>query len=475
MVQSVKKLIQRVHHFVTTKPSARQLTYLGLGVLGFFVILNLVVLFVYRGQTYPKLVLNGHKVGNRSKAELSQDLDRLQVLPPSVTLKAHDKTVKFKTVDLGISTNKTATIDSLFTQRSWLPILNLWAARQGQLVTTVDQTKLNGQEKALSEQFNQAAVDATLVLNKDKFEISDQKNGYQLDWGKSRQAIIDELQKTQSKITLVTTETKPKVSKQDLEAPKQTLTQAQATTISLIYNGQTKTATTQQIGSWYKITGTSTSLDQAAVRNFITATGSAWGIRVQNSDTAMAAISSSLQSRKALKFTIVAAPKARKTYSYCIAAKGVDASNLAGLSSKLASTYSDGRGWGLSGDVSFVEVKSGCNFTVWLTAAPLMSTFGAICDSLWSCAVSPNVIINFDRWTGASAAWNAAGGSLDNYRSMVINHETGHWLGFGHSFCPGAGQPAPVMQQQSISLQGCSFNPWPTASEQASLRRTLGL
>ena len=37
---------------------------------------------------------------------------------------------------------------------------------------------------------------------------------------------------------------------------------------------------------------------------------------------------------------------------------------------------------------------------------------------------------------------------------MVINHETGHWLGLGHSFCSGPGQLAPVMQQQSIDVTG---------------------
>ncbi|MET1033315.1 MAG: DUF3152 domain-containing protein, partial [Candidatus Saccharimonadales bacterium] len=99
----------------------------------------------------------------------------------------------------------------------------------------------------------------------------------------------------------------------------------------------------------------------------------------------------------------------------------------------------------------------------------------AICDSLWSCRVGPNVVINFDRWQGASSSWNANGGTLDDYRHMVINHETGHWLGFGHASCGGAGQLAPVMQQQSIDLQGCKFNPWPSTSEITTLRRTLGL
>lgn len=54
---------------------------------------------------------------------------------------------------------------------------------------------------------------------------------------------------------------------------------------------------------------------------------------------------------------------------------------------------------------------------------------------------------------------------LASYRAMVINHETGHWFYLKHTGCPGAGQPAPVMQQQSIALRGCLPNPWPTARE----------
>lgn len=56
-----------------------------------------------------------------------------------------------------------------------------------------------------------------------------------------------------------------------------------------------------------------------------------------------------------------------------------------------------------------------------------------------------------------------------DYRRAVVNHETGDWPGFGPAFCSAGGATAPIMQQQSISLQGCRANPWPTASELARL------
>ena len=48
-----------------------------------------------------------------------------------------------------------------------------------------------------------------------------------------------------------------------------------------------------------------------------------------------------------------------------------------------------------------------------------------------------------------------------DYRHYVVNHEVGHVFGNGHVDCPGAGQPAPVMVQQTLSLGGCVKNAWP--------------
>ncbi|HRF28864.1 MAG TPA: DUF3152 domain-containing protein [Candidatus Saccharibacteria bacterium] len=158
------------------------------------------------------------------------------------------------------------------------------------------------------------------------------------------------------------------------------------------------------------------------------------------------------------------ASQAGRIITYDVTTKGVITANFSEFKTLANQTLNDGRGWARMG-VSFREVSSGGEFTLVLAQASMLPTFSSGCSADWSCNAGRYVVINQDRWLGASSAWNAGGGSLRDYRHMVVNHETGHWLGHGHELCGGVGTPAPVMQQQSISLQGCTFNPWPLASE----------
>lgn len=76
----------------------------------------------------------------------------------------------------------------------------------------------------------------------------------------------------------------------------------------------------------------------------------------------------------------------------------------------------------------------------------------------WSCFNNRALHINLDRWKFGVVY---ADGDLPAYRVMVINHETGHSLGFQHVDCPGKGKTAPIMLPQSRGLNGCVFNPYP--------------
>ncbi|MDO4889591.1 MAG: DUF3152 domain-containing protein [Candidatus Saccharibacteria bacterium] len=137
---------------------------------------------------------------------------------------------------------------------------------------------------------------------------------------------------------------------------------------------------------------------------------------------------------------------------------------------KVAETYKDKRGW--SQIATFKEVTANPDFYLILSdAASLDATPG--CSGDLSCTTWSNqVIINDLRWREGTEASRNAGMSTRDYQHMVINHETGHWLGhYAHIEGCDAGGPAPIMLQQSTGLRGCdSFNAWPLESELWTLR-----
>jgi hypothetical protein len=154
----------------------------------------------------------------------------------------------------------------------------------------------------------------------------------------------------------------------------------------------------------------------------------------------------------------------RRSVTYSVRTDGRITADVTEFKRLVQETYEDARGWRASG-VSFRRVSSGGSFTVVLAEASRLPSYDSICSTMWSCRAGRFVVINQTRWLHASPAWNKAYRSLRDYRHMVVNHETGHWLGNSHAGCPRPGAPAPVMMQQSKGTQGCTFNPWPTAGE----------
>lgn len=154
----------------------------------------------------------------------------------------------------------------------------------------------------------------------------------------------------------------------------------------------------------------------------------------------------------------------RTEVTYTISTKGKTSSDLAEFARQSNETLNDARGWSQLG-VVFKQVETGGDFDLVLSQAEYLPSFSSACSVDWSCRVGKAVIVNDSRWRDATDAWNNAGGSMRDYRHMVINHEVGHWLGHGHQNCSASNANAAVMQQQSIDLQGCKFNPWPLESE----------
>ncbi|MGW0362351.1 DUF3152 domain-containing protein [Streptomyces sp. NPDC002990] len=133
-------------------------------------------------------------------------------------------------------------------------------------------------------------------------------------------------------------------------------------------------------------------------------------------------------------------------------------------------TLNDRRSWGHGGSMSFERVPGGeTDFVItlaspgttaaWCAKSGLDTTVDNVsCDS----AATTRVMINAFRWAQGSATYGPD--QMLAYRQMLINHEVGHRLGHGHVNCRTPGAPAPIMQQQTKSLDidgvRCEPNPW---------------
>jgi hypothetical protein len=139
--------------------------------------------------------------------------------------------------------------------------------------------------------------------------------------------------------------------------------------------------------------------------------------------------------------------------------------NVDQFATAVETILSDPRSWIAGGTLRFERVSgaAGQEFAV-LLASPVLSE--ALCaeDGLdtvqyTNCRLSDGrVVINSARWLTGVEGYGAP---LSVYRAYALNHEVGHQLGYGHEQCPAPGQPAPVMQQQTLGLHGCQPYGWP--------------
>ena len=167
---------------------------------------------------------------------------------------------------------------------------------------------------------------------------------------------------------------------------------------------------------------------------------------------------------------------------------GVDTAGSGGddaLSAMIDATLSNPKGWTNDRAFRFEHVGPDDNpyMRIQLTS---VGTTREVCGGLdlemeTSCHIRidgvSRVVLNESRWVRGAAPFN---GDLGSYRQYLVNHEVGHGLGYAaHEACGGEGELAPIMMQQTLSLNNaelhsinpdevypdepttCLYNPWP--------------
>lgn len=148
-------------------------------------------------------------------------------------------------------------------------------------------------------------------------------------------------------------------------------------------------------------------------------------------------------------------------YTVEVADDLIEPADLDGFAATVTAILSDpDHGWTASGAVRLQRVDDPERAAIRvLLASPdrvdeLCGRASLDTRGMYSCWNGRFAAINADRWFAGVP--HVDDQSL--YRTYLVNHEVGHGLGHGHEACPAPGELAPVMQQLSVSDEGCVPN-----------------
>lgn len=122
------------------------------------------------------------------------------------------------------------------------------------------------------------------------------------------------------------------------------------------------------------------------------------------------------------------------------------------------------RGWTARGEyrLQWIADPAQADIRVVLATPDVVDAFcarnGLDTNGIFSCWEGQRAMLNHWRWEHGARTFED---DLQTYRTYLVNHEVGHGLGLGHVGCRRAGSPAPVMMQQTRTVERCEPNGWP--------------
>lgn len=129
------------------------------------------------------------------------------------------------------------------------------------------------------------------------------------------------------------------------------------------------------------------------------------------------------------------------------------------IGDQVDAVLADPRGWTVQ-NRSVQRIPEGGQVTITLATAATTADLcaDAEADSAPACFDGDRIVIDTTTWRSPPSTWPLG---RDGYRAFVVNHGFGHALGAPDAGCPGPGEVAPIMLQQTVDLAGCTANPWP--------------
>jgi len=451
---------------------------LAVAALAFVVVINIVVAVAFNGRVYPGVRIGQLSVGGMTDAQMGSELSHtLKPLALTATVGGAVYTMQAP----GLGQVDTAAVEQRAREigRSTLvPLVGLvqaWFSRPVPVTYAGNSAEIGQAVAQLAAQADHVSTDALpLVVNGQAFVISE-KAGDSLDVAKTEVAVRGALAGSGAQIAAPVSSVMPVVTAVNYLNDVAAAQARMSLSIKLSVKSAIYSPTAAQIGGWlvYGGPGKGVTADPAQVAAYVAGIPGRF-----DRNATVAALLGALNSGQALNYAastrrVTVVPQSaslapawpQRTLSYCLM---TDSGNATAAESLQAATVlNDPKGWALGGRLKFIAVKSGCNFTIRLVSASNMAALDPACARQTTCNVGNQIEINASSWATAPAGWS---GGLAAYDNELINHETGHWLGFTHASCTGQGSPAPILQAPTLVLGGCSPNWYEVAANVAGTK-----